>query len=115
MALPTFDTRGRSRPAALSTDDLETLKEAADMGLLSDKLRGKHVVLTGALSLRREDIATIIKLVGGHIDASVAVMTNLVVEGDNGGRSRTVKLVEAAKRGVEVISEAEFVELLSVV
>lgn len=109
--MPSFT---RTRPAPLSTDDLETLKEAANMGLLSDSLRGKHVVLTGALSLRREDISTIIKLVGGHVDASVAAMTNIVVEGDTGARVRTSKLEEAAKRGIMVISESDFVEMLSV-
>lgn len=103
------------RPTALAPKDLETIREAASMGLLSDSFKHKHVVFTGTLSLRREDLASIVKMTGGRIDADVSSVTNYLVHGDTGPHGVTAKMQEAARRGVHVITEAEFVNMLSVV
>lgn len=103
------------RPDALTGEQLGTLKQAAQMGLLSDHLKGKHVVLTGTMSLRRNDMEFLIKLVGGKVDAATGALTNLVVVGDTGMHGRTSKLQEAASRGVAIVSESDLVHMLSVV
>lgn len=103
------------RPAALEQDQLDTLREAAEMGLLSDSLRGKHVVLTGQMSLRRADIEFVIKLAGGRIDAATCSKTNLVVVGNTGDHGQTSKIQAAAARKIDIISEHELVLMLSVV
>ena len=70
---------------------------------------GEKVVLTGTLSIKRDDAANIIRSLGGEIVSSVSKNTTLVLAGENAGS----KLSKANALGVKVISEEEFFEIIN--
>lgn len=70
---------------------------------------GKTFVLTGTLSsLSRDEAKQKIKTLGGSVSSSVSSKTSFVVAGENPGS----KLDEAARLGVKVLAEAEFIKIL---
>jgi len=70
-------------------------------------LAAKTFVLTGTLSVPREEVAEQIRAAGGKISGSVSKKTDYVVAGENAGS----KLEDARRLGVRVLTEAEFGEL----
>ena len=71
---------------------------------------GKTFVVTGTLeSLSRDDAKDAIRRVGGKVAGSVSKKTDFVVVGENPGS----KLDEARKLGVAILSEKEFIAMLS--
>jgi DNA ligase (NAD+) len=69
---------------------------------------GKTFVLTGTLpSLKREEAAARIEVLGGKVSGSVSKKTDYVLAGEDAGS----KLEKAQKLGVKVIDEAEFLKL----
>lgn len=72
-------------------------------------ITGKNFVLTGTLSnLSREDAKERIENSGGKVTGSVSIKTNFVVAGvDPGGKYK-----KALELGVDILNEAEFLELL---
>ncbi|MBU6389128.1 NAD-dependent DNA ligase LigA [Patescibacteria group bacterium] len=73
-------------------------------------LAGKTVVLTGTLSrFTREEASEKIRSEGGKISSSVSKETDYVVAGEQAGS----KLNKAQELGVTVLSEEEFLTLLS--
>ena len=72
-------------------------------------ITGKIFVLTGTLSnLSREDAKERIENLGGKVTGSVSIKTNFVVAGvDPGG-----KYDKALELGVDILNEAELLELL---
>lgn len=79
-------------------------KKIKDNGSLS----GKVFVLTGSLSLSRDEIEAKIRACGGKISSSVSKKTDYVVAGENAGS----KLDNAEKLGVTVLSEGAFLKLI---
>ena len=72
-------------------------------------LQGRTFVLTGTLpSLSREDAKKMIEAAGGKVSGSVSKKTSFVVAGEEAGS----KLGKAQDLGIEVISEAQLVEML---
>jgi len=72
---------------------------------------GERVVLTGTLTqLSREEAKDLIVSSGGSVVSSVSSKTTLLVAGEKAGS----KLDKATKLGVEVISEADFLEKLGI-
>jgi DNA ligase (NAD+) len=71
-------------------------------------LAGKTFVLTGALSVPRDDVARLITARGGRVTASVSKSTDYVVAGSDPG----AKLDKAHKLGVTVLDEPELRKLL---
>jgi DNA ligase (NAD+) len=65
------------------------------------KLAGKTFVLTGALSIPRDQMAKEIEAHGGKVTSSVSKTTNYVVAGDDPGS----KLEKARKLGIETVDE----------
>lgn len=75
-----------------------------------NRFQGKTIVLTGALTRFTRDEATEkIELYGGKAAGSVSKKTSFVVAGENAGS----KLKKANELGIPVLSEEEFLELLS--
>lgn len=75
----------------------------------SDRLKGKTVVVTGTLQrFTRDEIQRLIEQEGGKASGSVSSKTSFVVAGDAAGSKRD----KAAKLGIPVLSEDEFVQML---
>ncbi len=72
-------------------------------------LNGRSFCITGTLSRPREEIKNIIEQAGGRFDKSIKKDTDFLIVGeDAGGR----KLRDAESRGVKIIKEAEFWDML---
>lgn len=75
-----------------------------------NRLAGKTIVLTGALSLfTREEATEKIETMGGKAASSVSKKTSFVVAGENAGS----KLRKAEELGIPVLSEQEFINMIS--
>lgn len=72
-------------------------------------LEGVSFVITGALSVSRDELANQIRLRGGNFQTSVGKSTDYLVAGQRVGSS---KLAKAKQLGVKVISEAQLMEML---
>ena len=70
-------------------------------------LAGKTFVITGTLSVPREEIAEQIRAAGGKVSSSVSKKTDYVVVGENAGS----KLETATQLGITTLSEADFAKL----
>lgn len=74
-------------------------------------LEGKSIVVSGVFQeFSRDDLKKIIEKYGGKNVSSISKKTSFIVAGDKMGPS---KLEKAEKLGVEVISEADFIEMIS--
>lgn len=76
----------------------------------NNKFSGKTFVLTGTLeTMSRDEAKAKIKSLGGDVSGSVSKKTSYVVAGENPGS----KYDDAQKLGVTVLSETDFVKMLS--
>ena len=74
------------------------------------RFAGKTIVLTGALSrFTREEATEKIELFGGKASGSVPTKTSFVVAGENAGSKER----KARELGIPVLTEDEFLEMLS--
>lgn len=101
---------------AVNIDIIARLKQAgvnmvlADTGIVDDKLAGKTVVVTGTLpTLSRNEAKAFIEAHGGKAAGSVSKKTDYVLAGESAGS----KLTKAQELGVPVLTEEEFMALLS--
>lgn len=69
---------------------------------------GKNFVLTGTLSISREEAKKLIQNNGGKISSSVSIKTDFVLVGENPGSKRD----EANKLGVKIMTEDDFLKML---
>ncbi len=69
---------------------------------------GKSIVLTGTLSISREEAKKIIQQNGGKVSSSVSAKTDYVLVGENPGS----KADEAEKLGVKILSEEAFLKMV---
>jgi len=77
---------------------------------LGSELDGKTVVVTGAMhTMKRDEIEQLIRLHGGKAAGSVSKKTDFLVAGDAAGS----KLAKAQSLGVPVITEEEFLKMIS--
>jgi len=72
-------------------------------------LQGTTWVLTGTLSIHRDEAADLIRKAGGTVSSSVSKKTTYLLAGEEAGS----KLDKATKLGVTVLSEPEFREKLA--
>ncbi|MDP1978093.1 NAD-dependent DNA ligase LigA [Undibacterium sp.] len=73
-------------------------------------LAGKTLVLTGTLpTLSRDQATEIIEKAGGKVSGSVSKKTSYLVAGDDAGS----KLVKAQELGINILTEAELLQLCS--
>jgi DNA ligase (NAD+) len=74
-------------------------------------LDGLTFVLTGTLpTLTREEAKRLIEIAGGKVSGSVGKKTNYVVAGEDSGS----KLAKARALGVQVVNEAQLLELIKI-
>ncbi len=73
------------------------------------KLEGKSFVITGTLSMPRDEAKDKIRALGGDISESVSSKTDYVVAGENPGS----KYDKAKELGVKILDEKEFLKLIA--
>jgi len=80
--------------------------------LLSDKLAGMTVVVSGTFSLfpKRDDLKKAIEQHGGKVASSVSSKTDFIVAGENMGPDKRTK---ATLLSIPIISEEEFIQRIS--
>jgi DNA ligase (NAD+) len=76
----------------------------------SDILAGNSFVVSGVFEMPRNDLKKLIEDNGGKVSSSISAKTSYVVAGDKMGPS---KLEKATNLGVNIISEAQFLAMLS--
>ena len=77
---------------------------------VSDRLAGKTIVISGTFSQHtREEYKTLIERHGGKNAGSISGRTSFILAGENMGPA---KLEKAAKAGVPLVSEAEFLAMI---
>jgi len=78
---------------------------------LTDKLQGKVFVVSGVFyKMTRNELKKSIENNGGRVSSSISKKTNYIVAGDNMGPSKKTK---AEALGVTIISEHDFIEMIS--
>ncbi len=87
---------------------LEHVTPVTDEAPANGRLAGKTFVLTGALSMPREEAEAKIRALGGSVSGSISQKTSYVVAGENAGS----KLEKARALGIKVLNEAEFARML---
>jgi DNA ligase (NAD+) len=88
------------------SDNYLPVLEAADLASLP--LAGKTFVITGTLSMDRDDMKAFIESKGGKVSGSVSAKTHYVLAGEGGGSKRD----KAEKLGVPILSEDDLQSLL---
>tara|TARA_R110002051_G_scaffold13435_2_gene44840 strand:- start:28612 stop:30603 length:1992 start_codon:yes stop_codon:yes gene_type:complete len=76
----------------------------------SDVLAGNSFVVSGVFEMPRNELKKLIEDNGGKVSSSISAKTSYVVAGDKMGPS---KFEKATSLGVKIISEAQFLEMLS--
>ncbi len=97
---------GKLRAAGLNFGERDP-KESAPAA--EGPLKGTIWVLTGTLSIPREEAAEIIRDKGGKVSGSVSAKTTYLLAGDEAGS----KLTKAEKLGVKILNESEFKNLIA--
>jgi len=97
--------------------NIETINKLKKAGLnfaeektapVSNILEGKTFVITGTLSISRDDMKDKIISFGGKVSGSVSKNTDYLLAGENAGS----KLEKAQKLGVKIITEDDFSNLI---
>ena len=89
------------RKAGVSFESTDAVKDT--------RFAGMTFVLTGELSgYKRDEAAAIIESYGGKASSSVSKKTSYVLAGENAGS----KLKKATELGINIISEAQFNEMI---
>lgn len=76
----------------------------------NEKIAGKTFVLTGTLSVSREQVKSEIEGLGGKVVSSVSGKTDFLVSGADPG---TTKLNKAGELGIDIITEEQLQKLLT--
>ena len=80
--------------------------------LLSEKLKGKAIVISGVFTqFSRDEIKHLVEQHGGKNVSSISSKTDYVVAGDNMGPA---KLEKAVSLKIPILSETDFIELIQI-
>lgn len=89
---------------------LQLYRTETDAGNYSDKLAGKSIVISGVFThFSRDEYKEMIERNGGKNVGSISSKTSFVLAGENMGPA---KLEKAAKLGIKIISEDEFLTII---
>jgi DNA ligase (NAD+) len=80
----------------------------AEADLSAMPLAGKTFVITGTLSMGRDEMKRHLESKGAKVSGSISTNTDYLLSGEGGGSKRD----KAEKLGVKVIGEDELAELL---
>jgi DNA ligase (NAD+) len=95
----------------LKSHNLSFELEATEEALVSDKLNGLSMVVSGVFSkFSRDGIKKAIVSNGGKVIGSISSKTSYIVAGENMGPG---KFAKAEKLGIEILSEEAFIKLIS--
>lgn len=94
--------------------DLATVIEVMEV---TDAFRGKRFSITGHLGRKRDDIVKIIETAGGRFDKQPDYGTDYLITNKDWTaqtvqRGASKKLLRAHERGVKIISEQRFYDML---
>jgi DNA ligase (NAD+) len=104
------DERNVEMVNSLAEAGVKMRKDAEEMENLSDKLKGLSIVISGTFSKHsRDEYKKMIETNGGKNVGSVSAKTSYILAGDNMGPA---KLEKAAKLGVKIINEDEFLKMI---
>lgn len=78
--------------------------------LLANKLNGKNIVFTGAMSITRDTLIKIAEEYNIKISNAVSKTTDYLVSASN--KSASTKMLKAKEVGTEIISEKDFIKML---
>ncbi|MEG2066779.1 MAG: NAD-dependent DNA ligase LigA [Tannerellaceae bacterium] len=105
------DTRNRERIDRLKAYGLQMSITEDRLANRSEKLKGLSIVISGSFTLHsRDEYKAMIEQHGGKNSGSVTGKTDYILAGDNMGPA---KLEKAAKLGVKIIHEDEFLNMLA--
>ena len=102
------DTLARFAALGLDPASDNYLPVAAEADLTELPLAGKTFVITGTLSMDRDDMKAFIESKGGKVSGSVSAKTHYLLAGEGGGSKRD----KAEKLGVAVIGEDDLRRLI---
>lgn len=95
----------------LKSSGLQFCRKEEDMDGYTDKLSGKSIVISGVFTHHsRDEYKDLIEKNGGKNAGSISSKTNFVLAGENMGPA---KMEKAQKLGVKIMSEDEFLTLIS--
>lgn len=94
---------------ALRTAGAQFEMKQEETALLSEKLSGKSVVVSGVFSIPRDEMKQLIEKHGGKNVSSISKNTDFVLAGEKMGPEKRNK---AQKLNVPIISEDEFYEMI---
>jgi DNA ligase (NAD+) len=90
---------------------LQLYRTEEDMSGYTDKLAGQSIVISGVFTHHsRDEYKDLIEKNGGKNVGSISAKTSFILAGDNMGPA---KLEKAKKLGVTILSEDEFLKLIS--
>ena len=105
------DARNQAIVKRLKEQGLQMSLSEERLANRSDKLKGLTIVISGTCSKHsRDEYKAMIEQHGGKNSGSVSGKTNYILAGDNMGPA---KLEKAAKLGVKIIHEEEFLSMLN--
>ena len=105
------DARNQAIVKRLKEQGLQMSLSEERLANRSDKLKGLTIVISGTFSKHsRDEYKAMIEQHGGKNSGSVSGKTNYILAGDNMGPA---KLEKAAKLGVKIIYEEEFLSMLN--
>lgn len=95
----------------LKTAGLQLNRKEEDLSGYTDKLAGQSIVISGVFAHHsRDEYKEMIEKNGGKNVGSISAKTSFILAGENMGPA---KLEKAQKLGVKIMSEDEFIELIS--
>lgn len=104
------DERNQELVESLKAHGLQMKKDDEEMANRTEKLAGLTIVISGTFSHHsRDEYKDMIENNGGKNSGSVSAKTNYILAGENMGPA---KLEKAAKLGVKIINEDEFLKML---